>query len=226
MIKKIIIFTLVITMCLSTITFAATETIKFEPGSFIKTGEYILDGDITWKIHTGNKNTAAESKQLIQGEGKLYKKDTVDVSIGNLTIKDEIIWTTHENAFKNLMVASMVKLHMTPMKATYDTAEQFYLSKLIPNPGTDGYLNYRFIATHGEKVANAFDIDYESFIKDGLTRRYIDLSGVKSKTNYFDDLEVKGYASLKEALALYDEKTILGTSIDKLWFKDLFVRRY
>jgi hypothetical protein len=220
MIKKIIVFALVIVMCLSTIAFAQTEEVKFEPGYFIKTGEYVLDGDINWKIYTGNTNTGAEFKQLIQGEGKLYKVDTVDVSIGNITVQDYIEWATYENARKNLMVLTMIKLCMSPMEQTYkaDESNQFYISRLIPNPGSDAYLKYAFAATHGPKIANTFTIDYESFVKDGQTRRYIDLSGVKSKTNYFDDLEVRGSALVKEALALYDEKAAFGTEV-KDWFR-------
>jgi hypothetical protein len=222
MIKKIVVFALVMVMCLSTVAFAQTEEIKFEPGDFIKTGEYILDGEINWKIHAGNKDTAAEFKQLIEGEGKLHKIDTVDVSIGNITIQDHIEWATYENTYKNLMVLTMIKLTMSPMKQVYkeDESGQFYMSRLIPSPGSDAYLKYAFTATHGKKVANTFSIDYESLIKDGQTRRYIDLSGIKSKTNYFDDLEVKGSALVKEALTLYDEKTALGTAV-KNWF-DLF----
>lgn len=192
-------------------------------GYMTKTGSYALDGDISWEVHAGSLETGAQQKTIIKGQGELFKSSSLNIQLGKLEASEEIVWSTHEKALRNLKVVSAINLAVSPADAVYKT-DQIYAWLIIPEPGESGYVNYSFTATEGEGIdgedyVGAFDIDFEADVSLGQFGRYISMSSEKAKSPLVDDLRVIGSATVAEVFAMYDELTPLQGAIN--WW-DLF----
>jgi hypothetical protein len=188
------------------------------PGSIYKEGDYDFNGKIDWSTHMGSELTGAQQKVIISGDGNLQKSDTSEVRIGRLIVDEEILWQTHPKAMEKLSLLSVIKLGAPA--ATETQTDQIYAIYLQAARNQTGYLKQTFVGTHGEGLIDSFVMDMESLITEGITKRYISLSGEISKAYLIDDLSVIGYASISEYLEFYDE--IVPLELSTIQWHDLF----
>ncbi len=217
MFKKIGVALLVAVMCITLITPAvfADDT----PGYLNLTGEYLLDGDIDWRIIAGSVDTGAIQKTIVEGKGSIDRKVAVDISLGKLTVTEDAFLKSYDN----LKMISAVKVGFGAADAVYDTTDQIYAWYLKPDPNEFAYVGYAFNATDSAyKVddeslyIDSFVIDFEGQMSKGTFARYISMSSGIAKSPYVDDLAVHGQASIKETLEVFDVLKPLKSFID--WY--------
>ncbi len=90
-----------------------------DDSEIIHTVTYQLDGTIDLKKHVGHFcNSGAEMKQVITGQGFLTKATDLTMPAKALYFDDNNDWTTAEEAIRNLVVTTAIKL-CSPAKHTY-----------------------------------------------------------------------------------------------------------
>ena len=196
---------------------------EVQPGYLEKSGEYNFDGDITQSIHIGSEQTGAQQKIEIAGTGSLRRVDYLTVQNNTITASAITNWETSDlaKAWNNLELLSAIKLGASP-SANHPT-EQIFATYLKPNAGESGKLSQSFIGTsktEDYEYIDSFDIDSESFVSQGITKRFISISGLVSEAYLSDHLKVDGYADIKETLQFYDE--IVPVQLGATYWYDLF----
>ncbi len=215
MFKKVAAALLVLTL-LFTMGGAATAEDNLEPGYMILSGDYQLDGKIDWVHRSGSSNTGGEQVILINGEGSLETIRWVEMQHGRLDVEQIITWQTYEKALRNLTVISATKVGIPPIDEVYgEPTEQIYAIYMSPDRGELGYLKQNLgVHYYNEYLVDTYEdyddyyytffVDTEAQLTQGMTKRFLSLSGEKSYTRVFDNLEVKGMVSIKEALDFAD----------------------
>ena len=104
---------------------------------------------------------------------------------------------------------------------------QVWAVSVTAEPGEVGSLSQNFEAAHGayenvgddDYVGDYFNIEQESYVSSGETKRYIDISSPYSGAYLSEDMTVIGMSSIQESFSM--ENFPAGSAATVSWF-DLF----
>jgi len=110
---------------------------------------------------------------------------------------------------------------------TEPLTSQIWAVSVSADPGEVGSLNMNFQAAHGpyenvdddDYVGDYFNIEQQSYVSSGETKRYIDISSPYSHAYLSEDMTVIGMASVQESFSM--ENFPAGSAATVNWW-DLF----